>query len=269
MRASKKYPTIIYSILCIALLVALLAGIAWASNFSTEYNGDEIIVTHKGNDNKEFPIADNYDINIRFGRVTIQPTDEKPYIKTRGRCEISTTLSQDKINCSVLVKPENPFGFNFDNGFEMPEIEIFLPDDLEQFELTTNAGDTKVIDLTADKFAVEVNAGNVEVKDCEFEEIKTELSAGNLDVYTPSLIKKIDAEVTAGNMSLYLPKDITGFVCDYDVTAGDFDNNTSFITEDKNVDAFINESGTMVYGDSGCKIVINVSAGNLELEDYR
>ncbi len=151
----------------------------------------------------------------------------------------------------------------------MPKVNIYLPKDIIKFKLITNAGDTKVIDLTSSKFDIEVNAGNVTIKDCAFDEIETDLSAGNLDVYTPSFIRKIDADVTAGNLNLYLSKAISGFVCSYDVTAGSFDNDTSFDSEDKKTDAFINESGTIVYGDSACRIDIELTAGNVELKDYR
>ncbi|WMJ24102.1 DUF4097 family beta strand repeat-containing protein [Paludicola sp. MB14-C6] len=276
MKVSKRIPFTIYTIICVVLLLLLLLGIGSLTKVNryrhqeSQSNGSLLY------ENQNHPIdakdAVNYRIDCGYGKVTIKPTNDKPYINYINGRPLRISTQTNNGECEIRLKSYKEMGYDFFNHIfenKTREIEIYLPKTkLNQVIIIAAANTINVEGLQVRKMDIDLSAGDVSVKNCEIDEMKSELNAGNLDFYANKGIQKIDSEVNAGNMDLYLPKDISGFLCDYEADLGSIDHNASFTVHDEKKDEFVNTNGTLTYGDQSCKIKLEVSVGNISIDDY-
>ncbi|MFZ2538655.1 MAG: DUF4097 family beta strand repeat-containing protein [Oscillospiraceae bacterium] len=288
MKVSKKVPAIAYTILCVFLLVALLAGIKYIVDFGDTIEGSNYR-PNKGfswdSDSYEVgaPLehgdmmtqtlsksATSYEIDLPYGNITIMPTDkDEPYVEYSSRRHIEIQTNEDGGYSEIKVKmPKNIFHlFNLDE--DDVKINFYLPKDkLASLDVDFNAGYLKIHDMRSDKFLLEMAAGNAVVKDCEFDVVETDLSAGNLDLYTDADTRSIESHVAAGNMKLMLPEGIRGFDITYKVDLGNIANNLSFNIDSSTEGFAIDKKGKMSYGDKSCKIDLEVAVGNININEY-
>ncbi len=273
MKASRKYPTIAYTIISVLLLIGLLSGIGWITNFSNHTKKNiQIIGSNKMITNK-YDLDEsqrNFNFNSLLGRVTIKSTDSKPYIKISSKYKMEFEITTKNDVCTVDLIDNNVTKIipNLINDKTI-EIEVYLPDDIiDNLDIEVNAGKLDITNIKANNLNMDIAASDVKIKDCDFVNFKTDLSAGNLNFYANKGIKSIESSVSAGNMNLYLPKNIDGFKCAYETSAGDFKNKTDFKVTKSQSDDVITKSGDITYGDQSCNIILDVSVGNIDMLDY-
>ena len=277
MKASRKFPAIAYTIICIILLLGLLSGIGWLTNFSKYRStySDSTDKDSKSTTNTYMLNSDakSFKIEALFGIVKINSTNEKPYIKTVSQYHIDFNINNQDDVCSIKLETDyninTKFITNLFKNNKAPQIDIYLPKDmLGKVSVATNAGKLEINDIKADTLDVNVSAGDVKIKNCEFTNVKTELNAGKLVLYANNGIKSIESTVAAGTMDLYLPESIDGFNCSFNVAADDVDNKTDFDVNESQSGAIVSKNGRITYGDESCSIALSVSAGNIDILDY-
>lgn len=269
MRTYRKNSSIFKSLLCVILLIAILAGIAFLSNNGNSKKKDQVVTTHNAENNFEIPSSLNYEISISFGEVEILTSDEMPYIKAKGSATVDVITVNEKDNVKIEITPKNLFGFTFANGFKIPRVLVYLPKEFNSLRVNTNGGYSLVNNIDAEKLNVNVTGGHSEIKNSSFKDITSIVNAGNLELYSSLNTTNIKSTITAGNTKLYLPSNIQGFSCNYNVLAGNINDKTSFDGKNKQFNLLLNKNGTFEYGDKSCKIEIEVSGGNLDLVDSK
>lgn len=288
MKVSKKCPTIAYTVLCIVLLLGLLAGIKyivdlgnrldntsvsndkieWNDENSNDYESDEFIDGENLITQKLFKETTSYDIDVPYGEVMITSTDKTPYITYNQKRQIEVSTTNENKECKIRISGK----YNIFDSFDIKDfrVNIYLPSDMiEKIDIDFLAGMLKMHDVKAKEFNLDMSAGESIIRDCDFLNINTELNAGNLDLYLLSNVKNVNCDVSAGNMNLFIPEDISGFESQYEVNLGNLENNLSF-----NIGAFnsifnLNKKGNFSYGDKSCQINLEVSIGNISLNQYK
>ncbi len=288
MKVSKKIPAIAYTILCVFLLIALLAGIKYivdlgdaiGGNNHTSNNGikwdDESYEAGKPIENGDMltqklsKSATSYEIDLPYGNITIMPTDkDEPYVEYKRRRDIEIQTKEDNGHARLKVKMPNRLSKLFFIDEEDVRINFYLPKDkLTSLEVTFNAGLLKINDIEADEFSLKMAAGNAIIKGCEFDTIETDLSAGNLNLYIDEDTQRVNSHVSAGNMKLMLPEDIKGFDLTYKADLGNISNNLSFNIDSSTNGFAIDRRGEISYGDKSCKIELKVEVGNISINEY-
>lgn len=268
MRTYRKNSSIFKSLLCVILLIAILVGIAFLSNHGNSKRKDEVVTIHNTENNFDIPSSLNYEISIRFGEVQILTSDETPYIETKGSATVDVITLTNNDTIKIEISPKEFFGFQFDKGFEIPKVFVYLPKEFNSLKVNTSGGYSAVNGINANKLDVNVTGGDSQIKKSNFKDVISKVNAGNLDLYSSVNTSKIISTITAGNTNLYLPTEISGFRCDYNILAGNIDDNTNFNGKNKQFNLLLNKSGAFDYGDKSCKIDIDVSGGNFNLVDY-
>lgn len=296
MRDTKKIPVIIGTVFGLLAAVGILIGtgtwlnrledtgagradssVSWNENTSSRsavsvYDGGghrshagTYTYPGHGTQSYELSIFDDYEIEIPFGEVIIRPAEGKaPYVDVKCDKELDLRIREDGNTCELTFDARGNNWFGSQHTF----IDIYLPEEcLKELEVTLKAGKLDVSGIRAGKLDIDVLAGEAEVSQCVFDEISSDMTAGDLTIQADLNVRKIDCEVTAGSTKLYLPKDIAGFTVDYEANVGSLRNESGFLVKGSE-SGLIGRTGLWNYGDGSCRIELEVTAGELVLDEY-
>lgn len=280
MKASRKHPTIAHTIVSIVLLIALLCGIGLLVNRNNyQYSGGDYAQGNIIRDNiMEYTLDNNLsnvDIRSDFGNVNITSAKdgEEPRIEILGEYKPEAIISYKNGECKIKFVQqdywfEGMFG-NWADGKTHTRIDIYLPShNLKSLNVESNAGSLDISKINTEKLDVEMLAGDVKVTDSYFVNVEVDVSAGKMDLYLPLDVKNVECDVSAGNLQIYVPDNINGFVCSYDITAGDFNMNADYDEKSGEKNEFVNRKGAYTKGDLSCKMKVDISAGNATMSNY-
>ena len=161
--------------------------------------------------------------------------------------------------------------FNFGNG---PKLVIVVGKDvkLSSLEMTINAGNIKMNEITADYLFADIDAGNIEIRKCDFRKAEFDVDAGNFNI-TDSSFSILNISTDAGNIEIsdtalsdvaievsfgsvdiknFGDVDAYDFECEVDAGAINVDGNTSV--------GEYNARGT-----GAGSIKVEVDAGNIDI----
>lgn len=188
---------------------------------------------------------------------TVTGDDEDVLKEILELVKVKAEIQEDEIKISVVNKETNGNmwswiereykSFNNKPNLDV-DLDILLPADTREFDITCNVGDINLHSLKGE-FSVSSNVGSIEMKDISFEG---------------------DSDITAdvGNVTCKLNKDMKD-ASEVTLTTniGDIKldtDNLTYTTENENDDNFLGDSKRLMVNEL-CEIDINVSLGNFTL----
>ena len=282
-RKVNKAPIIICSIIAIAV-VAISAGVRFfIPLFTGVFIKDDIVDTVS----TTFDLSDGGDIsdmNVQ-GEVKSIKLDLKA-CSVNFEVKEGSGLMGVEYSGTKNLKPQ----VTFENGkltatqkasqsiklrsINAPKLTITLGTDvnLENLEMSINAGDVHMEKIVADYLYGDFNAGNIEIRNCTFRKADIDADAGNIQI-SDSDIKILKIETDAGNIEI---KDTALENVDVNTDFGNveikgLDDVDSFDIE-CSVDAGVVQVGNSTsgrkYSSKGTgagSIKVDVDAGNIEI----
>ncbi|MGN0414791.1 MAG: DUF4097 family beta strand repeat-containing protein [Agathobacter sp.] len=134
-------------------------------------------------------------------------------------------------------------------------VTITVPEDLQTIDINANVGDIDLNQITAESLSLDANVGDIDVSDCSFEKVVSDANVGDID-FENSGFQNMEISNDVGDVSVS-GIDLSDYQLELSTDVGEVSVN------DKNYRKSYEQSGN-----SGCKLTIDNSTGNIEV-DYR
>lgn len=123
------------------------------------------------------------------------------YWKPEYKCENGKLTFQLKGTHNVTLDEgiKSFFNVHGDNN----KLKIYIPDGakFKKGEITADAGNVDVSELTVDNFKIDADAGNVKMDSVDVQNCEIDVDAGNIKI-EDSVVKNVKMEADAGNIKL-------------------------------------------------------------------
>lgn len=273
---------VVFSVLILALLGALIAGIAlgaFANNIELNWDASMSDGTVESRGFVEASAIKELDVEWVSGSITIKTadTDKISFSETDGldsENQLVWKQSGDKLIIQ-FQKPKVFFGFSFGLNTNMSkELLIIVPANwnAKEINIESVSADLEIADLSADEMNLSNVSGKCELNRCSILDANIETVSGEVD-YTGSL-STIELNSVSGDCSLNLTKGTNSITME--CVSGDLTltipKDQGFTVElDGLKDRFISEFATTFkndkyrYGDESCRIEGEAVSGSIHI----
>lgn len=271
----KKSPvsTIIWIIVSVIVLLAICAGIVFATTETKTYNRTYYL-------NEAY--TDNLILDKTSGELYFHHSDKNTsYVKYS--CKIRGLFTNNakglKITSDDDTTKISEGNFFLLFGMKDSRIDVYLTDkEYESITIDSTSGETKSnMNLRTGEFAVDNTSGEINIKNIAADKIIVDTTSGDVDidggynnitvdstsgdvVITDRILPQtMDIDITSGDTTINIPDSALGFTLEYEKSSGDIDTNFD-ITED-----FDNNKGKAVYKGGSAKFTLDMTSGDVNI----